>query len=49
MDEIKKVSKAKLNYLAGEKKFNIVYLEKVYFLTVLLYFLRNIKGLYFKG
>lgn len=49
MDEIKKINPAKLNYLAGEKKFNIVYLEKDYYLTVLLYFLRNIKGLHFKG
>ncbi len=49
MDEIKKVSQAKLNNIAGEKKFNIVYLEKDYYLTVLLYFLRNIKGLHFKG
>jgi uncharacterized protein len=49
MDEIKKISLAKLNYLAGEKKFNIIFLEKDYYLTVLLYFLRDIKGLHFKG
>jgi len=39
----------KLRYLAGKHGFNILYLEKDYFLTLLLYFIRNIKGIYFKG
>jgi len=43
------ISKAKLQNIAAEKGFNLIYLEKDYFLTVLLYFLRDIQGLYFKG
>ncbi|MBI5347602.1 MAG: hypothetical protein HZB66_03255 [Candidatus Aenigmarchaeota archaeon] len=35
------ISKAKLQNIAAEKGFNLIYLEKDYFLTVLLYFLRN--------
>jgi len=49
MVEIKRISEARLNYLAGEKGFNILYLEKDYFLTLLLFFLKDIDGLHFKG
>src|SRR3989338_2426651 len=43
------ISKAKLQNIAAEKGFNLIYLEKDYFLTVLLYFLKDIQGLCFKG
>ncbi|MBI5253606.1 MAG: nucleotidyl transferase AbiEii/AbiGii toxin family protein, partial [Euryarchaeota archaeon] len=49
MVKIKIISENKLKYLAGEKGFNLIYLEKDYFLTLLLCFLSNIKGIYFKG
>ncbi|MEW6295888.1 MAG: nucleotidyl transferase AbiEii/AbiGii toxin family protein [Candidatus Diapherotrites archaeon] len=43
------ISKARLQNIAAEKGFNLIYLEKDYFLTVLLYLIKDIKGLYFKG
>lgn len=43
------ISKAKLQNIAAERGFNLIYLEKDYFLTILLYFLRDVHGLYFKG
>lgn len=43
------ISEDKLRYLAGKHNFNMLYLEKDYFLTIMLYLLRDIKGLYFKG
>lgn len=49
MAQIKKITETRLNYLAGEKGFNILYFEKDYFLTLLLYFLKDVEGLYFKG
>ncbi len=49
MAEIAMISGNKLRYLSGEKGFNLIYLEKDYFLTLLLYFLRNTDGIYFKG
>jgi len=38
-----------LKYLAGKYKFSLTYLEKDYYLTYLLYLIKDIKGLYFKG
>ena len=38
-----------LKIIAGEKGFNIVLLEKDYLLTELLYLIKDIKGIYFKG
>jgi len=35
--------------IAEENKYTVEYIEKDYFLTVLLYFLKDIDGLYFKG
>ncbi|MDO8634308.1 MAG: nucleotidyl transferase AbiEii/AbiGii toxin family protein [archaeon] len=43
------ISKAKLQNTAAEKGFNLIYLEKDYFLTALLYLIKDIDGLYFKG
>ncbi|MFA4907591.1 MAG: nucleotidyl transferase AbiEii/AbiGii toxin family protein [archaeon] len=43
------ISKAKLQNIAAETGFNLIYLEKDYFLTALLYFMKDIDGLYFKG
>ncbi len=46
---LQKLSEAKLRQLAGQKGFGIVYLEKDYFLTVLLFLLKDVEGLCFKG
>ncbi|MBU3896671.1 MAG: nucleotidyl transferase AbiEii/AbiGii toxin family protein [Nanoarchaeota archaeon] len=43
------IKENKLRYLAGKTGFNIIFLEKDYMLTVLLYLIKDIKGLYFKG
>ncbi len=43
------ITEDKLRYLAGKHGFNIIYLEKDYFLTLLLHSIRNIDGMYFKG
>ena len=39
----------RLNIIAGKEGFNIIMIEKDYLLTYLLYLLRDIKGIYFKG
>lgn len=49
MAEIKIISENKLRYLAGKNGFNLIYLEKDYFITLLLYFLSTIEGIYLKG
>jgi predicted nucleotidyltransferase component of viral defense system len=49
MVEIKIISENKLRYLAGQKRFNLIYLEKDYFLTLLLYFLKDVESICFKG
>ena len=49
MVEIKIISENKLRYLAGEKGFNLIYLEKDYFLTLFLYLLKDVNGICFKG
>lgn len=46
---IKMISENKLRYLSGLKGFNLIYLEKDYFLTLLLYFLKDVEGICFKG
>lgn len=43
------ISKTKLQNIAAEKGFNLIYMEKDYFLTALLYLIKDIDGLYFKG
>jgi predicted nucleotidyltransferase component of viral defense system len=49
MDAIKMISEPELRNLAGEKKLNLLYLEKDYYLTVLLYFLKDMGQICFKG
>ena len=43
------ITLAELKIIAGEKGFNIRILEKDYLLTYLLYLIRDVKGIYFKG
>lgn len=43
------ISEDKLRYIAGSKGFNLIYLEKDYFLTVFLYLVKDFKGIYLKG
>ena len=43
------ISEAKLRNIAAEKGYNLIYVEKDYFLTVLLYYLKNMEGIYLKG
>ena len=43
------ITEDKLRYLAGKYSFNILYLEKDYFLTILLYMIKDVDGIYFKG
>ena len=38
-----------LKIIAGKKGFNIKLLEKDYLLTYLLYLIKDVKGIYFKG
>jgi predicted nucleotidyltransferase component of viral defense system len=49
MDEIKPITENRLRFLAADKKFSLYYLEKDYYLTALLYFLRDVPALCFKG
>src|SRR3989338_1445681 len=49
MDEIKPITENRLRFLAADKKFSLYYLEKDYYLTALLYFLRDAPALCFKG
>ncbi|MEE8167698.1 MAG: nucleotidyl transferase AbiEii/AbiGii toxin family protein [Candidatus Hydrothermarchaeales archaeon] len=49
MAEIKRIAEDRLRYLSGEKGFNLIYLEKDYFLTALLYLIKDLEGIYFKG
>ena len=43
------ISEIKLRNIAAEKGYNLIYLEKDYFLTMLLYHLKDLEGMYFKG
>ncbi len=49
MDGIKIISENKLRYLSGARGFNLIYLEKDYYLTLALYLLKDIEGIFFKG
>ena len=46
---VERISENRLRYLAGKKNFNLIYLEKDYFLTALLYMIKDVKEIYFKG
>ena len=49
MDEIKPITENRLRFLAADKKFGLYYLEKDYYLTALLYFLKDVPSFCFKG
>lgn len=49
MADIKIISENELRYISGLKGLNLIYLEKDYFLTLLLYLVKDVKGLCFKG
>ncbi len=49
MDRIKRITKDELLEIATDKGFQTPLLEKDYLLTELLYLIKDIKGLYFKG
>lgn len=43
------ISKDKLKWIAGKENLNIIYLEKDYFLTLLLSQIKDIDNIYLKG
>ena len=43
------ITEDKLKYLAGKTGFNMIFLEKDYMLSIFLYLIKDITGLYFKG
>jgi predicted nucleotidyltransferase component of viral defense system len=43
------ISEDKLRNIAGRTGFNLVYLEKDYFLTLLMELLKDVRGIYLKG
>lgn len=49
MAEIKRINNEEFNDLASKLKFDRIKLTKDYFVTILLYLLRNVEGIYFKG
>ena len=49
MDEIKAITEDLINNLSGETGFNTKTLLKDYYLTVILYLIKDISGIYFKG
>lgn len=49
MDEIKAIEKDRLKFIQAEKGFAPGLFVKDYYITVLLYLLRDISGMYFKG
>ena len=49
MDEIKTISRIEFNVINSEHPFQRALLVKDYYLTLILYLLRNIEGIYFKG
>jgi predicted nucleotidyltransferase component of viral defense system len=49
MDKIKAISKDKIIEIAVEKNFNPNLILKDYYLTIMLYLLKDVKGIYFKG
>ena len=49
MDEIKAITGKELQDIAGRTGFNQIFITKDYYVTLILYLLRDTKGLYFKG
>ena len=49
MAEIKRVSEDEFNDIASGLKFDRLKLTKDYFVTLLLYLIKDVNGIYFKG
>lgn len=49
MDEIKKITKDRLTEVASIKGFAEIIMTKDYYATAILYLLKDVKGIYFKG
>ncbi len=49
MDKIKTISSIEFNVIASQKKFERKLLIKDYYITLILYLIRDVKGIYFKG
>ncbi len=49
MDKIKKLTLDEFTNIASQKPFDQLMVEKDYFVTMLLYLLKDVEGLYFKG
>lgn len=49
MAEIKKIDYDKIKEIASERGFDIDLMLKDYYLTIVLYLLKDVKGIYFKG
>ena len=49
MDEIKRIDYNKFLGIVVDKGFDLEYLTKDYFLTLMLYLIKDVEGLYFKG
>jgi len=49
MAEIKRISEDEFNDIASGLKFDRVKLTKDYFVTLLLYLIKEVNGIYFKG
>lgn len=49
MDEIKKISLEYLQKISAEQQFNLKLIIKDYYITLILFLLKNMAGMYFKG
>jgi len=49
MDEIKAITEAEFNDIIARTRFSREKLRKDYYLTLILYLIRNVEGIYFKG
>jgi len=49
MDKIKAITKERLSEIAANSGFGITLINKDYFVTLILYLLRDMEGIYFKG
>lgn len=49
MDEIKRISAEELDNIASKYPFNRALMAKDYYLTLILYLIKDVRGIYFKG
>ena len=49
MDELKTISEIEFNDIVARTGFNKDKLKKDYYLTLILYLIKDVKGIYFKG